>query len=244
MGNKSASDDLSDYRNGYPNQRDNIHLNDNYKFYNGEIPSIPDGDYIDNIHESWKGKYNRLEIHHGYIQWLFPIREHGMNSECQPLQLHEIQKMKDDPIIIERLLKSYDLILDFYGFVVEEKTTGKLKRAENWEERFNNLNTHSHNFLRITRILKCLGEFGFEHYKKPFLEFFITEIWENQTLKSCAQSCRNYWVGTIKNDEDRKELLEKIQKYYPNERRFSVDSSSSSSSEEEKRSGDERVGDL
>jgi hypothetical protein len=29
-----------------------------------------------------------------YIQWLFPIREHGMNDESQPLQLHEIEKMK------------------------------------------------------------------------------------------------------------------------------------------------------
>jgi len=125
--------------------------------------------------------------------------------------------MKEDPAIIERLLKSYDLILDFYGIVVADKDSGLLKRGDNWEAQFQNLNTHSHNYLRITRILKCLGEFGFEHYKKPFLEFFIVEIWENKTLKNCANSCRNYWIGTIKSDEHRRQLEEKMQSYYPNE---------------------------
>ena len=49
------------------------------------------GDYIDNIHEKWKGDYRRLEMHHGYIQWLFPIRESGLNHHAQELQTHEIK---------------------------------------------------------------------------------------------------------------------------------------------------------
>lgn len=61
----SAGDDLADYRAGYPNQEDDMSLNDNFKFYNGEIESVPDGDYIDNIHLKWKGKYQKLEVHHG-----------------------------------------------------------------------------------------------------------------------------------------------------------------------------------
>lgn len=133
------------------------------------------GDYIDVIHSTWKGNYAKLEVHHGYIQWLFPIREHGMNSESQPLQLHEIEKMKADPQCMERFLRSYEMQLHFYGCVLDRET-GKLSRGENWESQYRNLNTHSHNFLRITRILKSLGEFGFEHYKKPFLEHFIEEV--------------------------------------------------------------------
>lgn len=27
------------------------------------------GDKIDNIHKDWYGDYDRLESHHGYIQW-------------------------------------------------------------------------------------------------------------------------------------------------------------------------------
>ncbi len=47
------------------------------------------GDYIDDIHSEWFGNYTLLEDHHGYIQWLFPIREQGMNFHAQELQLHE-----------------------------------------------------------------------------------------------------------------------------------------------------------
>ena len=52
------------------------------------------GDYIDEIHKEWKGDYDRLEWHHGYIQWLFPIRESGMNWHAQELQSHEIEVYK------------------------------------------------------------------------------------------------------------------------------------------------------
>jgi len=74
------------------------------------------------------------------------------------------------------------------------------------------LNTHSHNFLRITRILKCLGEFGLENYQKHFLLHFIEEIWVNKELQSCANSCSNFWIGTVKNDKVRAEIEAKIPK--------------------------------
>lgn len=40
----------------------------NVLFYKNEIKSEPEGDYIDNIHEKWWGKWELLERHHGYIQ--------------------------------------------------------------------------------------------------------------------------------------------------------------------------------
>ena len=48
------------------------------------------GDLIEEIHANWKGNYTHLEMHHGYIQWLFPIRERGLNWHAQELQSHEI----------------------------------------------------------------------------------------------------------------------------------------------------------
>lgn len=50
----------------------------NVLFYTNKIRSNPSGNFIDNIHKEWKGNYSLLEVHHGYIQWLFPIREHGL----------------------------------------------------------------------------------------------------------------------------------------------------------------------
>lgn len=50
-------------------KRDDPRLDDNYLFYANEIESIPEGDTIENIHKYWWGNYDRLEYHHGFIQW-------------------------------------------------------------------------------------------------------------------------------------------------------------------------------
>ena len=64
-------------------------LKDNLNFLTGKIESRPDGDLINIIHEKWNGDYKKLEIHHGYIQWLFPLPTQGVNYQAHPLQLHE-----------------------------------------------------------------------------------------------------------------------------------------------------------
>lgn len=43
--------------------------------------------------QQWFGDYETLEVHHGYVQWLFPIHEEGMNHMSQVLQNHEKQAM-------------------------------------------------------------------------------------------------------------------------------------------------------
>ena len=52
---------------------------------------ISTGDHIDVIHEKWWGDYQHLEYNHSYIQWLFPIRERGLNMYADELQLHEAE---------------------------------------------------------------------------------------------------------------------------------------------------------
>ena len=63
-----------------------------------------------------------------------------------------------------------------------------------------------HNYLRITRILKSLGELGYEHYKLPLVEFILREALEEKTLVNCLDSCLDYWVNTIKDDKERARL--------------------------------------
>ena len=41
---------------------------DNLRFYQNEIKSHSDGDYIEAIHSRWFGQYDKLEKHHSYIQ--------------------------------------------------------------------------------------------------------------------------------------------------------------------------------
>jgi len=133
--------------------------------------------------------------------------------QSQPLQLHEIAKMKADPECMKRFLKSYDMQLHFYGCRVKDRQTGELERHADWEKHYRNLNSHYHNNLRITRVLKSLGELGYEHYKRPFLEHFIKEIWVEKVLPECADSCADYWIGTMKDDKDRAALEAKVAQY-------------------------------
>lgn len=145
MGARNAKADLKRYRDGYPGQVDNPRLDDNWRFYSGEIESVPHGkaetlnvNFRKETTLTWYTPHGRetilslkvcrkmtsihVPVHHGYIQWLFPIREHGMNSESQPLQLHEIEKMKADPQCMERFLRSYEMQLHFYGCVLDRET--------------------------------------------------------------------------------------------------------------------------
>ncbi len=57
-----------------------------YSFFQKSLFVIIVGDLIDDIHENWFGNHSLLEIHHGYIQWLFPLFEGGgMNFHSDPL---------------------------------------------------------------------------------------------------------------------------------------------------------------
>ncbi|XP_012941571.1 uncharacterized protein LOC101851663 [Aplysia californica] len=211
---KRLSDrDTQAYRDGYPGKEDNPRLKANLLFYQGKRSSSPDGALIDDIHQDWWGNYRLLERHQGYIQWIFPIREDGMNWQAQSLQLHEAEAIRNDPKAKDRVLRSYEMMLDFYGMELKDADTGTLRRTKNWEDRYDNLSWSSHNYLRITRILKSLGELGFEHLKKPFLQFVLEEALVTTQLERTLKSCRDYWIGTVKNDADREELYRYIEEH-------------------------------
>lgn len=52
-----------------------------------------------------------------------------MNYESQPLQPHEIVAMRAKPEILSRILKSYEMMLDFYGMRLVRSDSGLLDRA-------------------------------------------------------------------------------------------------------------------
>lgn len=65
-----------------------------------------------------------------------------MNYESMPLQPHEIDLMKSNPQILERVLSSYRLMLDFYGMRLVSSETGLIERSlppRNYEARYRNL---------------------------------------------------------------------------------------------------------
>lgn len=64
-----------------------------------------------------------------------------------------------------------------------------------------------HNNLRITRILKSLGELGFEHYQAPLVRFFLEETLVKKTLSSVKRSVLDYFLFAVLDKEKRQELV-------------------------------------
>lgn len=169
----------------------------NYLFYANRLKSEPKGDLINEIHAKWKGNYELLEHHHGFIQWLFPLYESGVNSYAQVLNIDEREMIIEDAAAYRRILESYKLMLDFYGITLLDENTGELARSGNYRERFNNLNRNTHNFLRISRIIKCLEIFNYSHLTVHLVKFFITEIVQEGNLPACRSSCMLYWIPAL-----------------------------------------------
>mmetsp|Transcript_3809 Transcript_3809/g.5775 ORF Transcript_3809/g.5775 Transcript_3809/m.5775 type:complete len:227 (+) Transcript_3809:27-707(+) len=215
MGNRpSATSDVQAYLDGYPDDHDNDEKkNDNVLFYRNELLCRPDQMSIDDIHKQWWGCYELLEAKHGYIQWLFPIREDGLNYQAQRLRKHEITSFSESPEMISRLVKSYQMMLHFYGMQVDISTGVVSRHEENWKERFLHLNSSFHNYLRITRILKCLGEMGLERLKAPFVSFVLTQIFEHGQLRGAARSALEFWLPVIRSDTEKADLFAYVEQF-------------------------------
>ncbi|XP_070703735.1 opioid growth factor receptor-like [Pempheris klunzingeri] len=211
---ESAARDMQNYRHKYPSQTRRQHwmkpISDdkpNLKFYLGQTPSVPDGVYIHDFHDKWAGAYETLERVHTYIQWLFPLQEPGVNYEASPLTTEEIEDFLQSSVAKENLLKSYKLMLDFYGMELLDESTGEVQRSSNWPQRFSNLNRNTHNNLRITRILKCQGVLGYPHYQAPLVWFFLKETLVNGQLPNVRDSVLNYFVFAVLDKRQRRSLL-------------------------------------
>ncbi|XP_035488115.1 opioid growth factor receptor-like protein 1 [Scophthalmus maximus] len=212
---ENAARDMYNYRHDYPSQirvqpwSQNVPSDDkpNLCFYLGKKPSLPDGVYIHNFHNDWYGNYDKLEYVHTYIQWLFPLQEPGMNNDASTLTKGEIEDFLANGTARENLLRSYELMLDFYGIMLCNEKTGEVKRASHWRDRFCNLNNHTHNNLRITRILKCLGTLGFPHYQAPLVHFFLMETLVRGELPNIKDSVLNYFVFAVLDKRERRNLV-------------------------------------
>jgi len=120
---------------------------------------------------------------------------------------HEIEMMKNDREIMRRLVKSYEMMLDFYGMrlLSDAGLVGRAPPPCDFKSRYRNLLRKPHNNLRITRILKCLSELGLERLNAGFLLHVLNEQSENDKLNSTSlrQSMDQWWTNCIRDDLER-----------------------------------------
>ncbi|XP_052250813.1 opioid growth factor receptor-like isoform X2 [Dreissena polymorpha] len=185
--------------------KDDYLWEDNLKFYRNESASKPfPGSYVEDM-LAWRGDYKKLETGYFYIQWLFPIpASSGLNNCAQELYAHEADEMQRDPIVVGKVLRSYEMMLDFYGMELVDVTSGKVRRCtKNWENRYAYLNRTFPNYIRIRRILICLGQLGYERFQVPLVRFIMAEAKVTEELHAVDSKIIRILIEAIKDEDDR-----------------------------------------
>ena len=78
--------------------------------------------------------------------------------------------------------------------------------------------SYTHNNLRLTRILKCLGTLGFRHYQAPLVHFFLEETLVHGNLPAVKESVLNYFLFAVLDKARRRDLVRfAFWNYHPRE---------------------------
>ncbi|WAR02375.1 OGRL1-like protein [Mya arenaria] len=113
------------------------------------------------------------------------------------------EAIRNDDRLSRRVLKAYKMMLHFYGMELASELDGSVRRcAENWRHRYRHLNKSKHNYLRITRIIKALGELGLDRYQVPWVRFIIEEAIDHDELPALRGSIY-YWIYAIKDPHEK-----------------------------------------
>jgi hypothetical protein len=162
-------------------------------FYLGERPDS-EGRMLQDM---WAWEVEALECAHDYIQWWFPIAEKSMfNSNAPVLDETVIQAFHRHPQLRQNLRRSWMVMLQFYGLQFDRAVTRSADysiRKSEWVQRFN------HNYLRITRILKCLMTLGLESEARSFYEC-LREIYREEPDQIGGETFQ-YWTGAVALDQ-------------------------------------------
>uniref|UniRef100_A0A8C5M2Q9 Opioid growth factor receptor (OGFr) conserved domain-containing protein n=1 Tax=Leptobrachium leishanense TaxID=445787 RepID=A0A8C5M2Q9_9ANUR len=180
--------DLRRYRKGYPDCLDAENCSDetsldmpNFEFYMNRRRFEPNGEFIEVFLHKWNNNYDLLEKNHHYVLWLFSLREQGRNKWAKKLKLQEIELMKNTKEVQQRILEAYKMMLKFFEVRLKgEYGEVEVERAENFPERFENLNSN---------------KLGAKQYQAPLVKFFLTE------------TALNYFMFTMKNKQKQRHLI-------------------------------------
>lgn len=157
---------------------------DIFKFLSGEEPDR----YGRNIREIWEYDEKLLERSHDYIQRLFPTTEESIFEKAPVIDLKKDKRKIENEIIKENMKKSFEVMLNFYGFEYKDTIQPKSDAKFKW------ITKNNHNYLRITRILTSLRIFGLEKEAKDFYDALLNLSKEKNIDKKSLE----YWKKTIK----------------------------------------------
>jgi hypothetical protein len=119
----------------------------------------------------WAMNDAEMERSHDFIQWLFPLDEPSAAMPDAPvLTAEDFTVIGRDSAIRAAIRRSLDRMLGFYGFQWDSERQRLLLSPHFPQQAANWLSAGNHNFLRITRILKCLVLMGEREAARAFLQ--------------------------------------------------------------------------
>lgn len=148
------------------------------------------------IEEIWSFPTHDLEDIHDFIQWIFPSFSRSEYNEHAPLLTDaDIQEFRNSKRLQTNLIKSFEVMLAFYGFVRTTDSRGNsvITKSDSFEKRtLEWVEKENHNFLRITRILKCLRVLGLQKEALAFYKALDKEM--NPAQKEIiGERTYNFW---------------------------------------------------
>lgn len=164
-------------------------------FYLGKKPDLAGR----TIQQIWNWDFEELECVHDYIQWLFPIAEKShFNSDAPTVDEQVVKAFRSNPLLQQNLLRSLSVMLNFYGLKIDRGKQGKITvgkskeypaRKQEWVQMLD------HNYLRITRILKCLLTFDLKEEAQAFYECLSHIYRENR--EQIGRETFQYWTDAV-----------------------------------------------
>eukprot|EP00930_Biecheleria_cincta_P055221 TRINITY_DN41568_c0_g1_i1.p1 TRINITY_DN41568_c0_g1~~TRINITY_DN41568_c0_g1_i1.p1 ORF type:complete len:200 (-),score=40.36 TRINITY_DN41568_c0_g1_i1:126-725(-) len=136
--------------------------------------------------------FDKMEMVHDYVQWWFPTDEMSMFNMDAPMLTPDLQKaFKDDPELRRELRLNLERFCQFLGLEVQEEGDDlkivigghfRERQGDCWSSMFGG----NHNWLRISRVLQCLGLCSLPKEQQALLAC-LEEIYEKK-LAQCGSA--------------------------------------------------------
>jgi hypothetical protein len=148
------------------------------------------------LEDVWAFSFAELESVHDFIQWLFPTaKASAFNPWAPVLDRAAIAELRGIPDLADRLHRSLDLMLAFYG--LERSTSGgdiTIGEASSIEDRGRRWwNAGNHNHLRLARIIDSLRLLRFED-DAVALERCLQEL-RRRHVTGISETTARYWAA-------------------------------------------------
>jgi len=137
----------------------------------------------------------RLEAVHDYIQWLFPLDEpSGVNPWAPLVTDQDCRAFLRDPMLAANLRRAFARMLAFYGFAFPAGVgSGRITRSGSWARRAPVwLYPGSHNYLRLTRIIKSVKLLGLPDLGRSLYDVLI-QLSREMDSDAIGDTTLEYW---------------------------------------------------